>query len=102
MYYNLKLHFFILAIGVKINDDGMHYLVEYKDSKQHESFPSETVRKMWPQLLIRFFEKRILWQKAVQFIDNQEVQEVQEADNPIGDPVGIDCKFAFYIYPKNL
>lgn len=77
-----------------MNDDGMQYLIQYKDTKQYESVPSETVKKMWSQLLFGFFEKRILWQKAVQFIENQEqCQDIQETVNPVGDPVGIDCKY---------
>lgn len=99
--------------GAKKNEDGtIEYLVQYKDAHEAESVGLNKVKKFWPQLLIQFFENKILWKRAVQFNQNDEIFEYNENDNiqraagnPIengnnqlvaGDPVEIKCEYFYY------
>lgn len=61
-----------------------------KDRNEPESIPSERVKQMWPQMLIKFFEKRILWKRMVQFNEHQN-EIVQQAESQDGEPIEIEC-----------
>lgn len=102
-------------------------MVQYKDTHDAESVRSDEVKELWLQLLIQFFEKKILWKREVQFIENNQVfelnqndnvqrgagipiangnnqtikhgdnQPIENGDNQLGDPVEIKCGY-FYSY----
>lgn len=70
-------------------------MVEFKDGSEPQSVDSEKVRNFWPQILIRFFEKRISWKRLVHFEDQETVDgpDGRQDTKPIGEPIEIECKY---------
>lgn len=86
----------MLAIitDAKQQNGKFEYLVQFKNTSDPESIDSEKMDRFWPQELIKFFEKRILWKRMVQFGGNEELPKHDEdAFEPSNIPVAITCKW---------
>ncbi|KAI1287278.1 Heterochromatin protein 1 [Halotydeus destructor] len=48
-------------LGVVLGDDGIHYLVQWKDHSGAELVHSSIVSKQCPQLVINYYQRHISW-----------------------------------------
>lgn len=81
-----------------MEEDGLKYLVKVKEAVIGcESFSSDVVKRIWPQMLIDFLEERMEWYSQPKRFQLVSHHETTEDDNPEGNVVAILCKLDILI-----
>lgn len=76
-------------------NNGISYLLKYKNESEPVEFTSTVIRAYFPMLAFKYLENQLIWlhpKKLVQFSKNTGNTRIVETPNPIGDPIGIQCK----------
>lgn len=87
------------VLGVKIVNGTAEYLIKFADTNHSETIATETANKIWPQIIIDFFEKKLEW-VASPTSGTSANQPIEENDNTIGDADEILCTYSFVLMTR--
>lgn len=51
-------------LGATDTDNCMKFLIEWKDDKEPTLITNETAKELYPYLIIKFYEQRLVWQQS--------------------------------------
>lgn len=86
----------VLYVGAKRTNGDISYLLKYKNESQPVEFKSNDIRAHFFPLAFKYLEKQLIWmhpRKHVRIHEPEDgmVEQIVETQNPIGDPIGIQC-----------
>lgn len=82
-------------------ENGLQYLVVWKDATPNEIISSDEAKTYWPQLAVKFLQNHVTFQMpdpTVRVDDGQSSNLPVENNDPTGEPISVKCRL---LNPKN-